>query len=106
MSCTHRSEICRDCTGYCQEGIYSLKHSASGWLSVCPSNDVKLGALLREDDAESTIDRFVDILNHIARVPDTGLDFMAKNGLCDTPHLKRPSVKECLALRNDIKKHA
>lgn len=78
MSCTHRSEMCRDCTGYCQEGIYSLKHSASGWLSVCPSNDVKLGALLREDDAESTIDRFVEILNHITRVPNTGVDFMKK----------------------------
>lgn len=106
MSCTHRSEMCRDCTGYCQEGIYSLKHSASGWLSVCPSNDVKLGALLREDDAESTIDRFVEILNHITRVPDTGVDFMKKNGLCDTPHLKNPKVKECLTLRNDIKRRA
>ena len=104
MSCTHRSEMCRDCEGYCQEGIYSLKHSASGWLSVCPSNDVRLGALLGEDDAESTIDRFVEILNHIERVPDTGLDFMEKNGLCDTPHLKRTKVRECLALRNDIKK--
>ena len=106
MSCTHRSEICRDCTGYCQEGIYSLKHSASGWISVCPSNDVKLGALLRDDDAENTIDHFVEILNHITRVPDTGLDFMDKNGLCNVPHTKKPRVKECLALRNEIKKRA
>lgn len=106
MSCTHRSEICRDCTGYCQEGIYSLKHSASGWLSVCPSNDVKLGALLRDDDAESVIDHFVEILNHITRVPDTGLDFMEKNSLCNMSHMKKPRVKECLALRNEIKKRA
>ncbi|MBD5493389.1 MAG: radical SAM protein [Lachnospiraceae bacterium] len=106
MSCTHRSEICSDCMGYCQEGIYSLKHSASGWLSVCPSNDAKLGALLRDDDAESTIDRFVEILNNITRVPDTGSVFMEKNGLCNMPHMKKPRVKECLVLRNEIKKRA
>lgn len=104
MSCTHRSEMCRDCEGYCQEGIYSLKHSASGWLSVCPSNDVKLGTLFRESDGEEQIDRFVDILNHIERVPNTGQDFMEKNHLCDVPHLKKPRVRECLVLCNDIKK--
>lgn len=120
MSCTHRSGMCRDCKGYCQEGIYSLKHSASGWISVCPSNDVRLGALLREDDAERTIDHFVEILNQIKRVPDTGADFMKKNGLCpekegsrmekddscDVPHLKKPKVRECLVLRNDIRRRA
>lgn len=120
MSCTHRSGICLNCEGYCQEGIYSLKHSASGWLSVCPSNDVRLGALLREDGAERTIDHFVEILNRIKRVSNTGADFMEKNGLCpkkdgfrmeknglcEVPRLERPSVRECLVLRNDIRRRA
>ncbi len=106
MSCTHRSVMCQECECYCQEGIYSLKHSASGWLSVCPSNDVKLGALLQEDDVEQQIDRFVDILNRLTRVPDTGWNFMEKNSLCDLPHLMKPQVRECLALYHDIKKRA
>lgn len=106
MSCTHRSEMCQECECYCQEGIYSLKHSASGWLSVCPSNDVRLGALLQEDDTEHRIDRFVDILNHLTRVSDTGWNFMEKNGLCDLPHLMKPQVREFLALYHDIKKRA
>ncbi len=98
--------MCQECECYCQEGIYSLKHSASGWLSVCPSNDVKLGALLQEDDVEQQIDRFVDILNRLTRVPDTGWNFMEKNSLCDLPHLMKPQVRECLALYHDIKKRA
>ncbi|MCM1552835.1 MAG: radical SAM protein [Butyrivibrio sp.] len=106
MSCTHRSEMCRECEGYCQEGIYSLKHSASGWLSVCPSNDVKLGVLLKEDDAEQQIDRFVDILNCLTRIPDTGWIFMEKNGLRGLPHLMKPQVRECLDLYHNIKKRA
>lgn len=108
MSCTHRGGICRNCEGYCQEGIYSLKHSASGWISVCPSNDARLGALLDEDDAdaEKQIDHYVDILNHIERVQNTGQEFMEKNELCDVPHIQKTKVRECLALSNDIKKRA
>lgn len=79
ISCTHRAGICQECTEYCQEGIYSLKHSASGWISVCPTNNPKFGSLLganvSEEDAHASIDRYVDILNEITRCDNTGEDF-------------------------------
>ena len=72
ITATSRSKICDTCVEYCQEGIYSLKHSASGWLSVCPSNSVNLGTLLskdiKEDIAHQKIDPFVEILNTIKRI--------------------------------------
>lgn len=79
ISCTHRARICEGCTEYCQEGIYSLKHSASGWISVCPTNNPKFGSLLggdiSEKDAHALIDKYVDILNEITRRDNTGEDF-------------------------------
>lgn len=79
ISCTHRAKICEGCTEYCQEGIYSLKHSASGWISACPTNNPKFGSLLgtnvSEEDAHELIDRYVDILNEISRQDNTGEDF-------------------------------
>lgn len=85
ISCTHRAPVCDNCTEYCQEGIYSLKHSASGWISVCPSNDPKLGSLLgadlNDDKAHDIIDPYINILNEIRRVNDTGAIFMEKNKL-------------------------
>lgn len=82
MSCTHRAKKCGQCTEYCQEGIYSLKHSASGWISVCPSNTVSLGTLLDESmdetEAHQRIDRYVTTLNEIVRVDCTGNIFKEK----------------------------
>lgn len=76
---THRDEICDKCEEYCQEGIYSLKHSASGWISVCPSNNEKLGHLLDknidEEAAHKEIDSFIEILNKMTRREDTGKIF-------------------------------
>lgn len=87
ISCTHRASICDNCAEYCQEGIYSLKHSASGWISVCPSNNPALGSLLGADlddnEAHDIIDPYINTLNEIRRTDNTGRIFMNKNGLPD-----------------------
>lgn len=85
ISCTHRADICNECSEYCQEGIYSLKHSASGWISVCPSNNPKFGSLLGADlndsEAHSMIDPYIHTLNNIGRIESTGQIFIDKNKL-------------------------
>lgn len=85
FSCTHRAAICDKCAEYCQEGIYSLKHSASGWISVCPSNNPALGSLLgaglSDNEAHDRIDPYINILNEIRRTDNTGEIFMKKHGL-------------------------
>lgn len=81
ISCTHRSDMCDTCNEYCQEGIYSLKHSASGWVSVCPTNNPKLGSLLAGEDKSGILDRYVNQLNSITRVDCTGRKFFLRNGL-------------------------
>lgn len=87
ISCTHRAEMCETCTEYCQEGIYSLKHSASGWIGVCPTNHPAFGTLLHADITESeahdAIDKYVDIINSIVRVDHTGADFCRRRNVGD-----------------------
>lgn len=87
ISCTHRAAMCDKCAEYCQEGIYSLKHSASGWISVCPSNNPALGSLLgaklSDNEAHDIIDPYINTLNEIRRIDNTGQVFMYKNGLRD-----------------------
>ena len=85
LSRTHRAEMCETCEEYCQEGIYSLKHSASGWLSACPSNNPQLGKLLSgytdDEQAHDIIDYFVELLNQIKQADDTGQHFLEARGL-------------------------
>ncbi len=85
MSCTHRAKMCTTCAEYCQEGIYSLKHSASGWISVCPSNNPEFGTLLQgniaTEEAHKRIDKYVKILNEIERSHNTGEIFLEYNDL-------------------------
>lgn len=85
ISCTHRMEVCKTCQEYCQEGIYSLKHSASGWISVCPSNSPKLGAYLDpsmdEETAHILIGEYVRRLNGILRTNATGAEFAMRRGV-------------------------
>lgn len=85
FSCTHRASFCDKCANYCQEGIYSLKHSASGWISVCPSNDPALGSLLgaglSDNEAHDIIDPYIKVLNEISRIDNTSRIFMNKNDL-------------------------
>lgn len=85
FSRTHRAAFCDNCETYCQEGIYSLKHSASGWIGVCPTNDPRLGALLPpgipEEEAHKIIDPFIDILNGLRIADNSGKIFAERNGL-------------------------
>lgn len=85
ISRTHRADFCDNCETYCQEGIYSLKHSASGWISVCPTNDPRLGTLLApsipEEKAHEIIDPFIDVLNELKIVDNSGKIFTERNGL-------------------------
>lgn len=37
-SATMRAPKCGDCSVYCQEGVYGIKHSAEGWVTTCPSD--------------------------------------------------------------------
>jgi hypothetical protein len=71
------------CGEYCQEGIYSLKHSVSGWIGVCPSNNIDLGFLLDRnisaETAHEKIDKYIEILNSIERMENTGKDFCKFN---------------------------
>lgn len=85
ISRTHRADFCDNCEAYCQEGIYSLKHSASGWIGVCPTNDPRLGALLNpgipEEKAHKIVDPFIDILNELKIVDNSGKIFAKRHGL-------------------------
>lgn len=81
ISCTHRNAMCEKCSEYCQEGIYSLKHSASGWISTCPSNNPKLGSLFVGENIHEIIDKYIDIINDITRVDYTGDEFFIRNDL-------------------------
>lgn len=85
ISCTHRIKHCETCQEYCQEGIYSLKHSASGWISVCPSNSFGLGAYLdpamNEEKSHALIDEYVHRLNGIIRTEYTGKQFAMCRGV-------------------------
>ncbi|ROR31658.1 molybdenum cofactor biosynthesis enzyme MoaA [Mobilisporobacter senegalensis] len=81
ISCTHRNAMCEKCNEYCQEGIYSLKHSASGWISTCPSNKPELGSLIAGPNVHDIIDKYIDIINDITRVDHTGEEFFLRNGL-------------------------
>lgn len=85
ISATHRASICENCREYCQEGIYSLKHSASGWISVCPSNNPDYGTLLSESVTEKSaheqIDKYVKLLNETQRFDQTGEEFYKRREL-------------------------
>jgi molybdenum cofactor biosynthesis enzyme MoaA len=81
ISCTHRNTMCEKCSEYCQEGIYSLKHSASGWISTCPSNNPELGSLLSGENVHEIIDKYIDIINTSTRSTCTGEEFIIRNDL-------------------------
>lgn len=74
-SSTHRGPGCLDCPIYCQEGIYSLKHSLSGWVSVCPTNDYKRGFFLKGKEQNEQLNALVDQINEAARQVNTYQSF-------------------------------
>lgn len=40
---TMRTERCRKCPQYCQEGLFALRLSPDGWLTTCPNNSPENG---------------------------------------------------------------
>lgn len=74
-SSTHRGRQCVGCKIYCQEGIYSLKHSLSGWVSVCPTNDCNRGVLLRSIEQREQLNALIDQINGASRQKNTYLNF-------------------------------
>jgi molybdenum cofactor biosynthesis enzyme MoaA len=72
---THRGSQCTDCQVYCQEGIYSLKHSLSGWVSVCPTNDYSRGFLLKDTDQREQLNALIDQINGASRRENTYMSF-------------------------------
>lgn len=54
---TMRASKCKNCTSYCQEGIYGIKHSVEGWVTTCPSNREDLGVHLPKDADHEEISR-------------------------------------------------
>ena len=49
MLSTMRDSQCDNCDAYCQEGIFSLRLSRQGWVTVCQSNE-NSGLLLPRDE--------------------------------------------------------
>lgn len=43
LSATMRADMCKTCTEFCQEGIYSIKFSPQGWITSCPSQNKDKG---------------------------------------------------------------
>lgn len=56
MPATVRARACEACNEYCQEGPYGLKLSVEGWVTACPSIDLRKGVALlpRLSDEEAT----------------------------------------------------
>ena len=52
---------------------------------MCPSNNLALGSLLganlSDNEAHDIIDPYINTLNEIRRIDNTGQIFMSKNGL-------------------------
>lgn len=56
-SATMRDELCERCSLYCQEGIFCLRLSRQGWVTVCQSNEDNGILLSQNSDISSLISR-------------------------------------------------
>jgi molybdenum cofactor biosynthesis enzyme MoaA len=65
---TMRGKICDGCRQYCQEGLYGVKLSTTGWMTTCPSNDFALGAdLATAVAAEEARSLLADMVGRVSR---------------------------------------
>lgn len=55
---TMRNERCRQCKEYCQEGLFSLRLSTSGWLTSCPNVIAENG--ISTKDSKSNLRLFLE----------------------------------------------
>lgn len=56
-STTMRDELCEKCPRYCQEGLFCLRLSRQGWVTVCQSNESNGILIEKNGDISSLIDR-------------------------------------------------
>ena len=82
---TMRSESrCGQCTGYCHEGVFTLRLSAGGYLNFCPCmNESGINALRlwREGKLAESLKNFSDAFDE-AKPVDSFPVFLEKNKLC------------------------
>lgn len=84
-SLTYRAKVCNTCDVYCQEGIYSLKHSVEGWVTTCPSRDIKMGTYLyggiTNEEANEKLSPIVKNLKNSKPDFDSYKTFCLKNNI-------------------------
>jgi len=75
FSGTMRSDKCRSCSQFCQEGVYGLKLSRDGWVTYCPSNREEDGVLLESgmspDEVASKIKHLVQDIQSACLMTDS-----------------------------------
>ncbi len=82
---TMRSESqCGECGGYCHEGVFTLRLSASGYLNFCPcmnKNGVNALALLRNGKLADSLGTFSKVFDEVKPMDSFGT-FLERNKLC------------------------
>ncbi|WP_328939187.1 radical SAM protein [Streptomyces tauricus] len=82
---TYRSARCDTCPVYCQEGMYALKLSVEGWVTLCPSNSEDMGTLLpagiEPEEAQRRLGPLMDELRSTRRVKDSFEQMLARRDL-------------------------
>jgi len=82
---TMRSETqCSQCTGYCHEGVFTLRLSASGYLNFCPcmnQSGVNALTLWREGKLAESLKTFSKVFDE-AKPVNSFQTFLERNKLC------------------------
>lgn len=75
VAVTQRSEKCNNCKEYCQEGIFSIKHSIEGWVTYCLSenenNGIYLSPKYNDNEADKILKPFLDHINNSKPDPNS-----------------------------------
>ena len=86
FSATHRSNKCDICPSYCQEGVYSIKHSLEGYCTTCPFivndiEDIYLSKDMPIEESLLNINKIIDTLIYAKLEINSFEKFMFKNNL-------------------------
>ena len=65
MTATVRARACDACNEYCQEGPYGLKLSVEGWVTTCPSIDLRKGVALLPRLGDEEVTNRINTLRHM-----------------------------------------
>lgn len=91
-SATQRASKCENCTQYCQEGIFSIKHSVEGWITTCLSNDVEFGEYLSAKiNSQESDNILAKVLNDVKNTKTMSNSF---NKMIDYHKLTPRNIKE------------